>query len=288
MREISAPDPLDDLLCALSIRARIVFRGTACVRWGIGPMPGGRLEFHFVLDGQCRARVPASDAPVALGAGAVLLHRPSMAQLLPDAREAAGALAPVRLEPLSAATEGAPLALLCGFFEGAGIHSPLIEALPPYLLWRNLAELPPPLAQLTQALIASACDTSRCGEQVLARLCEVLLLMILRDPAVLPREHIGTLRARCDPALRRVFDSIHSRPARPWTLAELAHRAGLSRSTFAQRFSEAAGIPPMTYLRRYRLSIAEKRMSDGQSIEQAAREAGYCSLAAYRRARQRA
>jgi AraC family transcriptional regulator, activator of mtrCDE len=288
MREFQDSDVLDDLLCALSIRARIVFRGTACERWGIGPITTGRLGFHFVLGGHCWARVPAGAAPVELSAGALLLHRPSMSQLLSDTRDATEFLTPLRLEPLSRATAGPHLALLCGFFEGAGMHSPLIEALPSWLLWKNLADLPTALVPLTQTLIASAYDTSRCGEQVLARLCEVLLLMMLKDPSVLPRDHIGTLRARCDPALRRVFDSIHATPARRWTLSELAHRAGLSRSTFAQRFSDAAGIPPMTYLRRYRLSIAEKRMSDGQSIEQAARESGYRSLAAYRRARQRA
>jgi AraC family transcriptional activator of mtrCDE len=287
MREVSDSEVLDDLLCALSIRARIAFRGMACGQWGIGGVTGGRLGFHFVLGGHCWARIPSNAAPVELRTGALLLHRPEVSQLLSEAEEAAGHSPPARVESLSYNAEGPHLALLCGYFEGAGMYSPLIEALPPHLLWKNLAELPEPLARLTQTLIACAYDTSRCGEHVLARLCELLLLMILRDPAVLPRARIGTLRARCDPALRRAFDSIHAQPARRWTLAALALKAGLSRSTFAQRFSEAAGIPPMTYLRRYRLAIAEKRMSDGLSVERAAHDVGYGSIAAFRRARQR-
>jgi AraC family transcriptional regulator, activator of mtrCDE len=287
MRDVSESELLDDLLSALSIRARIVFRGMACERWGIGGVAGGRLGFHFVLDGNCWARVPEDAAPVELGAGALLLHRPCVSQLLSDSRDAACRTPPVRIEALSHSATGTHLSLLCGYFDGAGMYSPLIEALPPYLLWTRLAELPVPVVRLTQTLIACAFDTSRVGEQVLARLCEVLLLMILREPSVLPRERIGTLRGRCDPALRHAFDAIHAHPARSWSLDTLARRAGLSRSTFAQRFNEAAGIPPMTYLRRYRLAIAEKRMSDGHPVEQAAREVGYGSIAAFRRARQR-
>lgn len=287
IRENSDSELLDDLLTTMSIRARIVFRGMACESWGIGGVAGGRLGFHFVLDGQCWARVPICAAPVKLGAGALLLHRPNVSQLLSDFQHAKVVAPPARIESLSYTPTGAHVALLCGFFDGAGMYSPLIEALPPYLLWTELAQLPASLSRITQALIGCAYDTSRGGEQVLARLCETLLLMILREPTVLPRERIGALRARCNPALRRAVDSIHAQPARRWTLSDLARRAGLSRSTFAERFTAAAGIPAMTYLRRYRLVIAEKRISEGQTFEQAAREVGFDSIAAFRRARQR-
>jgi AraC-like DNA-binding protein len=111
--------------------------------------------------------------------------------------------------------------------------------------------------------------------------------MILREPSVVPRERIAPLRAHCDPALRRAFESIHARPAKRWTLTELARRTGLSRSAFAQRFTAVAGVPAMTYLRRHRLALAEKHMSEGLSLEQATRALGYRSVAAFRRARQR-
>ncbi len=224
---------------------------------------------------------------MALREGALLLYRPSASHLLVDSADSVGVDVPSRISPLSRDEPAPHVGLLCGYFDGAGTHSPLVEALPPYLLWPDFAALPAPLAQLVHTLVACAHDTSRCGEQVLARLCEVLLLMILRDPGVVPRERIAPLRARCDPALRRAFESIHAQPGKRWTLAALARSAGLSRSALAQRFTAVAGVPAMTYLRRHRLALAEKHMSDGLSLEQTARALGYRSLAAFQRARLR-
>jgi AraC family transcriptional activator of mtrCDE len=287
MREIPAAEVIDDLLAAISIRAHIAFRGLACESWGIAGPSQGRLGFHFVLSGECWARLPDVSEPVALREGALLLYRPAASHLLVDSADTVGVVVPNRIAPL-ASNETAPyVGLLCGYFDGAGAHSPLVEALPTYLLWPDFAALPAPLAQLVHTLVECAHDTSRCGEEVLARLCEVLLLIILRDPEVLPRERVAPLRARCDPALRRAFECIHAQPGKRWTLATLARSAGLSRSAFAQRFTAAAGVPAMTYLRRHRLALAEKHMSEGLSLEQTARALGYRSVAAFRRARLR-
>ena len=287
MREIPAAELIDDLLEAISLRAHIAFRGLACESWGIAGPAQGRLGFHFVLSGECWARLPDVSQPVALREGALLLYRPAASHLLVDSADTVSVVVPSRIAPLTRDEPAAHVGLLCGYFDGAGAHSPLVEALPTYLLWPDFAALPAPLATLVHTLVACAHDTSRCGEQVLARLCEVLLLIILRDPSVLPREQIAPLRARCDPALRRAFECIHAQPGKRWTLAALARSAGLSRSAFAQRFTAAAGVPAMTYLRRHRLALAEKHMSEGLSFAQTARVLGYRSVAAFRRARLR-
>ena len=287
MRDVPATDLVDELLAALSIRAHIAFRGLACERWGIGGPTLGRLGFHFVLCGECWARLPDVREPVPLREGALLLYRPAVSHLLSDSADSVGVVVPARIAPLARDEPAAHVGLLCGYFDGASARAPLMEALPDYLLWPDLASLPPPLSRLMQTLVACAHDTSRGGEQVLARLCEVLLLMILRDPSVVPRERIAPLRARSDPALRRAVESIHARPGKRWTLAALAHAAGLSRSAFAQRFTEVAGVPAMTYLRRHRLALAEKHMSEGLTPEQIARALGYRSVAAFRLARLR-
>jgi AraC family transcriptional activator of mtrCDE len=287
MPEIPATDMFDELLSALSFRAHIAFRGLACERWGIAGPTQGRLGFHLVLCGECLARLPDVSHLVALREGALIIYRPAGSHLLVDSADTVGVVVPARIAALTRNEPAAHVGLLCGYFEGAGTHSPLAEALPPYLLWPHFTALPASLGAMVRTLITCAHDTSRCGEQVLARLCEVLLLMILRDPCVVPRERIAPLRARCDPALRRALESIHAQPGKRWTLSALAHSAGLSRSAFAQRFTAVAGIPAMTYLRRHRLSLAEKHMSDGLSPEQTARTLGYRSVAAFRRARLR-
>jgi AraC-like DNA-binding protein len=277
MREIPATELLDELLSTFSVRSHIAFRGLARERWDIAGAAHGRLAFNVILSGTCWAQLPNIRQPVALREGALLIHRPTVSHVLADSTNS----------PMARAETAPHVGLLCGYFDGAGTHSPLLNALPSYLLWPEFAALPVSLAPLVRTLVTCAHDTSRCGEQVLARLCEVLLLLILRDPGVLPRERIAPLRARCDPALRRAVEAIHAQPGRPWTLTTLARSAGISRSTFAQRFTAAVGVPAMTYLRRHRLALAEKRMRDGQPLERTARALGYRNVAAFRRARLR-
>ncbi|MEO8017432.1 MAG: AraC family transcriptional regulator [Pseudomonadota bacterium] len=282
-------DLLDDLLAAVSLRARIVFRGVACERWALGGGgTQGRLGFHFVISGSCWARMADAKAPVELTTGALLMYRPECGHLLSHSSRQTAPLAPARLQPLQAGAEGIHVGLLCGFYDGGPACAPLLDALPAYLLWPGLAAMPPPLARLTQAIGSCAFDQTRGGEQILVRLCEVLLLMIMREPSVIHRERVATIRAQHDPLLRRAFQAIHAQPGKRWTLAALARSAGLSRSTFAERFKGAAQMPAMTYLRGYRMALAEKRMDDdGLTVEQAARAMGYRSTASFRRARRR-
>ncbi len=50
---------------------------------------------------------------------------------------------------------------------------------------------------------------------------------------------------------------MHGHIARPWTMAELAKEAALSRSAFFERFLRQVGLPPMEYLLAWRMAIAK-------------------------------
>jgi AraC-like DNA-binding protein len=276
---------LDELLAQVDLRARIAFRGHACERWAIGGSHQGRLGFHAVLSGRCWLRLPDAASPVELTAGGLLIYRPDIQHLLADTGYAREALGPTRILPLSSKVAGPHVGLLCGHFEGGATNAPVVDALPAYLVWPNFDAFPEPLGQVMRALTACALDEMRCAKQILQRHVELLLLMILREPAVLKSESIGILRAQRDPLLRRVFHAIHARPGRHWTLASMARSAGVSRSAFAARFKQQADISAMQYLRRYRVAQGERRMrEDGISVEQAARAMGYRSGRAFRRA----
>jgi AraC-like DNA-binding protein len=83
----------------------------------------------------------------------------------------------------------------------------------------------------------------------------------------------------------RALNLLHSSPARDWTLEGLAREVGLSRSSFAERFTGFVGIPPMQYLQKWRLQMAASRLAEGNaSIATIAAETGYESEAAFSRA----
>jgi AraC-like DNA-binding protein len=78
---------------------------------------------------------------------------------------------------------------------------------------------------------------------------------------------------------------MHERPADPWTVDELGHKVGLSRSALHERFVERVGMPPMQYLANWRMQLGANLLRDGNTTVAAiAQETGYDSEAAFSRA----
>ncbi|MGH9160814.1 MAG: helix-turn-helix transcriptional regulator [Vicinamibacteraceae bacterium] len=78
---------------------------------------------------------------------------------------------------------------------------------------------------------------------------------------------------------------MHAAPARRWSLNTLARHVGLSRSTFAARFSSEVGISPLAYLERWRLDLASSLLrSERIGLEEVADRVGYASAPSFIRA----
>jgi AraC-like DNA-binding protein len=130
-------------------------------------------------------------------------------------------------------------------------------------------------------------DAARAGgEAVLAKLSEVLFVETLRRYiSALPADQTGWLAGARDPEVGKALALLHRHPAQPWTIADLAREAGLSRSVLAERFRHYLGEPPMSYLTRWRLQLGAQRLkSSSRSVAEVAAEVGYESEAAFNRA----
>jgi len=78
---------------------------------------------------------------------------------------------------------------------------------------------------------------------------------------------------------------LHARAAHPWTAEDLAKEACLSRSAFAERFTNTVGLPPMSYLTRWRMILAGQRLRESsETIAQIAAAVGYESESTFSRA----
>jgi AraC-like DNA-binding protein len=78
---------------------------------------------------------------------------------------------------------------------------------------------------------------------------------------------------------------LHTELARPWTAEELARAVFLARSTFADRFTSVIGLPPITYLTRWRMQVAAQHLRESRrSVAQIALDVGYESEIAFARA----
>ncbi len=121
------------------------------------------------------------------------------------------------------------------------------------------------------------------GEVVSARLADVLLVEAIRAHAGGPGSgEIGWLGALAEPRLGRVFRAIHDDVAQPWTVAELAGLAGMSRAAFSAEFARRVGQPPLTYLRCWRLTLARAALARGEgTVAVVANSVGYLSQSAF-------
>jgi AraC-like DNA-binding protein len=100
---------------------------------------------------------------------------------------------------------------------------------------------------------------------------------------------VGWLFALADKQMAAAISAMHGDIARPWTLQELAQRAGMSRSSFAQKFKETVGTSPMEHLTRWRMLRAGDRLANsGNPISVIARSLGYESESAFSTAFKRA
>jgi AraC-like DNA-binding protein len=277
-------DPLAEVIALL--QPRTVF--SKCIsgagRWGVRYADFGQPSFCTVLEGSCRLAVDGQD-PVTLEEGDFVLLPATPGFTLSGFEP----VTPVRIDPKAAPAPtgnvrhgtrtGPPdVRLLGGYFVFDSPDAALLVSLLPALVHVRGVER---LSVLVQLVDGEATEKRSGRELVLSRLVEVLLIESLRAA---PGNDAppGLLRGLADARLAQAMRHMHSDPARSWTVAQLAKKAALSRSTFYDRFSRAVGLPPMEYLLAWRMALAKdllRRQDFG--LAEVAERVGYGSASAF-------
>ncbi|MEV0951890.1 AraC family transcriptional regulator [Promicromonospora sp. NPDC050249] len=127
--------------------------------------------------------------------------------------------------------------------------------------------------------LAAEVATDIPGQQVvLDRLLDWLLVCAVRDYFDRPDgEPPAWYAAQRDPVVGDALRLLHAEPAAPWSVATLAARTGVSRSTLAKRFADLVGEPPLTYLTGWRMTLAADLLTERESatVAEVARVVGY-------------
>ncbi|MFF7247026.1 helix-turn-helix transcriptional regulator [Embleya sp. NPDC008237] len=75
---------------------------------------------------------------------------------------------------------------------------------------------------------------------------------------------------------------MHHNPEQPWTVERLGAVADLPRSTFARRFTESVGRPPLSHLTLVRMNAAATLLRDTDApLSAVAQHVGYASEFAF-------
>jgi AraC-like DNA-binding protein len=116
-------------------------------------------------------------------------------------------------------------------------------------------------------------------EAVLDRLLDLLLITLLRTWFERPgSDPPAWYAAQGDPVVGPALRLMQHHPEHPWSVAELADRAGVSRAAFARRFTDLVGEPPMTFLTGWRLALAaDLLLEPDATIASVARQVGYAT-----------
>jgi len=129
-------------------------------------------------------------------------------------------------------------------------------------------------------------DRGAGSEAVTNRLAEILFIEALRAYcADCSGMEGGWVRALVDPVIGRALALIHQEPDASWTVAAIAHRVGISRSSFAAKFEQLVGEPPLQYVTRCRLGKAARLLqTSSNGIPEIAHAVGYGSVVAFHKA----
>lgn len=164
----------------------------------------------------------------------------------------------------------------------------LLDALPDVL-----RVAPGGTAGAVRDLVAAEVAVDAPGQQVvLDRLLDWMLVCTLRDWFDRPGgEPPAWYAAHRDPVVGHALRLLHAEPSAPWTVSALADRTGVSRATLAKRFADLVGEPPLTYLTRWRMTLAADILAEREAatVAEIARTVGYSDAfgfsAAFKRVR---
>jgi len=123
-----------------------------------------------------------------------------------------------------------------------------------------------------------------CGPAVAAEVAQTMVVALRRGPNDPELSPFLAYRSHIHPVLHRVQDAIGAQPQAEWSVPRMARVGHTSPRHLTRLFLEHAGVAPLQYLRRIRLSLAEAALASGRNVTQAAEVAGFSSDTQLRRA----
>jgi AraC-like DNA-binding protein len=277
-------DPLAEVVTLLQPSASLSKIVSGAGAWHVRRSVYGQPFYCAILKGSSRLSVAGQPA-ITLHAGDFVLipaaYDFTMMSLQPMTDGDTDTL-PVEVRPrdIRVGTQDIPadVQLLVGHCTFGSPDAALLVSLLPQLIHVRGERR---LATLVELVTEEAREQRPARDVILERLLEVLFIEALRSTAT-ETAPAGLLRGLGDERLAVAIRQMHEHPNQPWTVAQLAREAALSRSTFFERFKQALGMAPMAYLLTWRMALAKNLLRGRHdSIAEIAQRIGYGSVSAF-------
>ncbi len=285
-------DPFLDIIGMLRPQATLWGSIYASGKWGVGFRQRHDLLFFRVDSGQVLL-LRSDEEPLRVGPGDFLLIRTVAPFVLASDQQ----VKPLDSETLVSTTRSTtmrvgvgktkPVIIRGGRFVFDTAHEELLLPLLPHTVHVALSETTS--ARVLALLSMNESENNAPGPGsafVVARLMDLLLVELLRgEGSVAKTAEPGLLKGLADPVTGKALAAMHRDPAKRWTASMLARLCGCSRSAFVERFSSTAGVAPIRYLHRWRMTIAkDELLRGGRSVAEIAFLIGFQSGGAFTRA----
>ncbi|MFF3400096.1 AraC family transcriptional regulator [Streptomyces sp. NPDC002659] len=293
----SPVDPMSDVLASLNVRTGSLSGLEAWGSWALRFGVHEHIKIGAVLDGSCWLSADGAE-PVRFEAGDCFLvaacesfavsgdlNKPYRSG---EEVYRASASRIVRLEETRGSADQERTLIVGGSvdFLDATVAL-LLGGLPPMVAIRAGTAQAKAIQPLLRVFLDEV-SAVRLGTSVMSeRLTEILFIQALRaavagvdstDGSALP----GWLGALGDPCIGRALLLMHQQAGRPWTVAALGAQVGMSRTSFAARFKELVGLPPLDYLQRWRILAAGRELRRTErTVASVAATWGYSSESAF-------
>ena len=281
-------EPLSEVLGRLKPRTYRLHGLDAGGDWAIRFPAHTGIKFDAVLQGSCWLSVEGESKRYQLIEGDCFLLTSGRPFVLASdvslpARDAAEAL--TYISPgIARCQRGGDSFLIGGHFAFAGEHvDTLLGNLPAVLPVRAPCNEASVLRWALDLFAREFQNNQPGGSLTAEHLAHIMLIQVLRlHLASAETSGSGWLFALSDSQLSAAISAMHSEIHRRWTLETIARIAGMSRSSFAEKFKHVVGRSPLEYLTGWRMQVAGDRLrTTDNDIATIANEVGYASEAAF-------
>lgn len=295
-------DLLSDVLLSLKLRSSIVSNWQLSEPWGFETksFPAGYCfnivagELWFSSPGGQPEKLVAGDSILVPLGGEFNFYSSSSAPIAPlDALWQEDDFAgfdhylPSELHQIRWGGGGALSTLVSfGFEFQPNVQLDLLKALPSAIVLRQYKGTEFPSFQSAISFLCQDASNEQPGfAAIAAQLVELIIIGQLRSYILSETNHpTGWLQGLLDKKVGKALAAIHRHPDRHWSVTSLANHAGMSRSSFAQRFQQLVGIGPISYLANWRIQLAaELLQTTKRSISEITETIGWTSDRSFRR-----
>jgi AraC-like DNA-binding protein len=281
-------DPFSDIIKLTNAETVVSGGLTAGGTWAIRFPEMEKIKFSAIVKGTCWLCIDGQAVPVRAEAGDVFLLSAQQSFVLASDLEAVPIDAAhvftsdaIKIAKLG---DGDDCFQIGGFVRLDPVSGGLLaDVLPALIRVRATSPQATVLHWLIDQLVREQTADLPGASLASAQLAQLMFVQIVRAHLETSGSlEAGLLRAISDPLLAPALRLMHSDPGHSWQLKELAQAAAMSRTTFAVRFKQAAGVAPLTYLTEWRMRLAERALREEDTpVADLARSLGYTSESAF-------